>query len=360
MAPGIADPAAGPAPSTADPEVPRDVSSGITVPGSGRRRVVDVIYTSPLDTDFPRSLVDPNQNTIFFTHGASPRAPGDTGRMDLYHRVTGAGPTVVLIHGVCHRGHAWDPVVPLLEDRYRLVIVDLPGHGNSPDLPEEGDPVEYMVDQLTTMLDGILPPGERAHFAGNSLGGFLALEMAARGHAHSATALSPAGFFRSYADWRYTITVFHSLQKVAGKLGRYIPALSQRAAGRALMMGAFCARPWQYGAEAAAIDGEAIITNTVLDRADRRAFVFTAPVDEDVPLTIRWGRFDLVLPAAQRQLAARLFPRARIEISADGHVPMSDDPRGVADSIAATVERGLARDRELARDTELAAEGVAG
>ncbi|GLB63338.1 hydrolase [Dietzia sp. NCCP-2495] len=273
--------------------------------------------------------------------------------MDLYHRVTGTGPTIVLIHGVCHRGHAWDPVVPLLADRYRLVIVDLPGHGNSPDLPIDGDPLEYMVDQLTTLLDGILEPGERAHIAGNSLGGFLALEMAARGHAHSATALSPAGFFRSNADWKYTLMVFHSLQKTAGRVSRYIPALSQRAAGRAVLMGAFCTRPWKYPAEAAAIDGEAIITNTVLDRADRRAFVFSAPVDEDMPLTIRWGRFDLVLPVAQRRLASLLFPQARIEVSRDGHVPMSDDPEGVAASIAATVERGLARERELADERSL-------
>lgn len=268
--------------------------------------------------------------------------------MDLYHRITGTGPTIVLIHGVCHRGHAWNPVVPLLEDRYRLVIVDLPGHGNSPDLPLEGDPLEYMVDQLTTLLDSVLEPGERAHFAGNSLGGFLALEMAARGHAHSATALSPAGFFRSDAEWKYTITVFHSLQRVAGKLGRHVPALSRRAAGRAALMGAFCARPWRYPAEAAAIDGAAIVHNTLLDRADRQTFVFSAPVDEDVPLTIRWGRFDLVLPVAQRALAARLFPRAKIEISSDGHVPMSDDPEGVAASIIATVERGLVHDRERA------------
>lgn len=268
--------------------------------------------------------------------------------MDLYHRVTGTGPAVVLLHGVCHRGHAWDPIVPLLEDRYRLVIVDLPGHGQSPDLPLEGDPVEYIVEQLAGLVDKVADDGERVHFAGNSLGGFLALEMAARGYAHSATALSPAGFFRSHADWRYTISVFHGLQRVARKLGRHIPAISQRAAGRALMMGAFCTRPWRYPVEAAAIDGEAIITNDLLDRADRGTFVFTAPVDEDVPLTIRWGRFDLVLPAAQRRLAARLFPRARIELSADGHVPMTDDPEGVAASIAATVERGLAHDRELA------------
>ena len=65
-------------------------------------------------------------------------------------------------------------------------------------------------------------------------------------------------------------------------------------------------------------------------------------VDEELPITIRWGRFDLVLPVRQVKLASRLFPQARVEITADGHVPMSDDPEGVAASIAATVERGLA------------------
>lgn len=69
--------------------------------------------------------------------------------------------------------------------------------------------------------------------------------------------------------------MFRSLQRAARKLGRHIPMLTQRAAGRALMMGVFCARPWRYPAEAAAIDGEAIITNTVLERADRRAFLFS-------------------------------------------------------------------------------------
>lgn len=266
----------------------------------------------------------------------------DTVCMVLHHQVTGSGPTIVLLHGVCHRGHAWDPVVPLLSDRFRVVVVDLPGHGESAPLPVDGDPLEYMVDQMVELLGAVVPDGERPHITGNSLGGFLALEMGARGLASSVNALSPAGFSGSEAEWRYTLTVFGSLRSAAGKLERHIPALTGRAAGRAVMMAAFCARPWRYPAEAAALDGAAIITNTVLDRADRKAFLFSAPVDEDLPITIRWGKFDLVLPARQAKLASRLFPQARMEFSADGHVPMSDDPEGVAASIVACAERGLA------------------
>jgi|SRR5690625_1860303 len=269
--------------------------------------------------------------------------------MGLYHQITGTGPTIILIHGVCHRAHAWDPVVPLLAERYRVVAVDLPGHGRSPDLPAEGDVLEHTVAELVELLETVVPDGERPHIAGNSLGGFLALELGARGYASSVTALSPAGFFDSDAEWRYTITVFRTLQRAAGKLGRHIPMLTQRAAGRALMMGVFCARPWRYPAEAAAIDGRAIVTNTVLDRADRRAFLFSAPVDEELPVTIRWGRFDLVLPVRQTALASRLFPQARMEKSADGHVPMSDDPEGVAASILACADRGLAHARQQER-----------
>lgn len=265
--------------------------------------------------------------------------------MDLYHRVTGSGPTIVLIHGVCHRGHAWDPVVPLLEDRFRLVIVDLPGHGRSPDLPPEGDPVEYMVDQLTTMLDGIVPPGERAHFAGNSLGGFLALEMGARGLAESVTALSPAGFFRTAAEQHYAQRVFTTLRALARVTAPLVPALSRTAVGRSVFMGVFCARPWRYAPEAMAIDGAGIVSNRVVDRALAADFLPSVPVDEDLPVTVRWGRYDWVLPVGQARQVPRVFPRARVEITRDGHVPMTDDPAGVAAAIAETVRRG----REHAR-----------
>ena len=266
--------------------------------------------------------------------------------MVLHHQVTGSGPTIVLLHGVCHRGHAWDPVVPLLADRFRVVVVDLPGHGGSKPIPEEGRALDFMVDELTEVLAATVPAGERPHIAGNSLGGFLALEMGARGLASSVNALSPAGFFGSDTEWRYTLAVFSGLRTLARKLERHIPALTTRAAGRTVMMGAFCVRPWRYPAEAAAIDGDAIVSNTVLERADRHSFLFSAPVDEDLPVTIRWGRFDLVLPVWQAKLASRLFPQARVEISADGHVPMSDDPEGVAASIAACAERGIAYDRD--------------
>ena len=58
-------------------------------------------------------------------------------RLEIAHAVHGDpnAPTVILIHGVVHQQHAWDAVVPLLAEKYRVVTFDLPGHGRSPRVP---------------------------------------------------------------------------------------------------------------------------------------------------------------------------------------------------------------------------------
>ena len=263
--------------------------------------------------------------------------------MSLHHRIAGTGPTVVLVHGVCHRGHAWDAVVPLLTDRHRVVVVDLPGHGESPDVPGHGDPLPAMADRLAELIAEVTPAGERPHVAGNSLGGFLALEMGARGLASGVTAFSPAGFFGTEAEHRYTQGVFRGLRAIARVAAPVVPALSRSAVGRTVFMGVFCARPWRYSPEAMAIDGAGIVTNPVVDRALGAEFLVSEPVDEDLPITVRWGRYDLVLPVWQSRRVRRVFPRARVEITPDGHVPMTDDPAGVAAAIADGVRRSQAR-----------------
>ena len=74
-----------------------------------------------------------------------------------------------------------------------MIAVDLPGFGASP-MPPPGTPPG--IDSLATLVTEFLAElgVERPHVAGNSLGGLIALELAARGLARSATALSPAGF----------------------------------------------------------------------------------------------------------------------------------------------------------------------
>ncbi|HEX4258843.1 MAG TPA: alpha/beta fold hydrolase, partial [Streptosporangiaceae bacterium] len=52
--------------------------------------------------------------------------------MTLAYDRVGSGPPLVLLHGVGHRRQAWNAVIPLLRNRRELILVDLPGHGESP------------------------------------------------------------------------------------------------------------------------------------------------------------------------------------------------------------------------------------
>src|SRR3954451_5955317 len=106
----------------------------------------------------------------------------------------GSGEPLVLVHGVTHRRQAWYPVLDLLTPHREVILVDLPGHGQSAPLCSGGRPVEDVLRER--FKDFLEEQGlDRPHVAGNSLGGRIALEAGVTGHARSVTALSPAGFW---------------------------------------------------------------------------------------------------------------------------------------------------------------------
>ena len=95
-------------------------------------------------------------------------------------------PTIVLIHGVGQDRHLWDRVVPLLDARYRVVRVDLPGHGESAPL----SPIS--VRAVASALDRTLDQQKikKAVLVGQSYGAFVALEEAVA-HPSRARAIVP-------------------------------------------------------------------------------------------------------------------------------------------------------------------------
>lgn len=87
----------------------------------------------------------------------------------------GAGPPLVLVHGVGLRAEAWAAVIPLLTDRFTTYAVDMPGHGQSPEVRNA------TADAFTERLAGCVQTlGRRVFVAGHSMGALLALELAAR------------------------------------------------------------------------------------------------------------------------------------------------------------------------------------
>ena len=87
----------------------------------------------------------------------------------------GAGPTVILIHGVGLRAEAWDRMMPTLAAHFRVFAVDMPGHGAS--LLGDVETLEDYVDQLQTFVSRMDGP---VFVAGHSMGAILAMKLAAR------------------------------------------------------------------------------------------------------------------------------------------------------------------------------------
>jgi pimeloyl-ACP methyl ester carboxylesterase len=102
----------------------------------------------------------------------------------------GSGPPLVCLHGFLDTWRTWQLVLPALERSHDVLAVTLPGHAGGPPVPRPLT-LPSVVDAVEGALDAAGLAS--AHMVGNSLGGFLALQLAARGRAESVVAFAPAG-----------------------------------------------------------------------------------------------------------------------------------------------------------------------
>jgi 4,5:9,10-diseco-3-hydroxy-5,9,17-trioxoandrosta-1(10),2-diene-4-oate hydrolase len=105
----------------------------------------------------------------------------DVGEFRLHYHEAGDGPPVVMLHGGGPGASAWSNFgrnLPVFAERYRTVLVDQPGFGDSDKPAVTGQYFTFSADALLGLLDklGI----ERAHLVGNSLGGGTAVRFALR------------------------------------------------------------------------------------------------------------------------------------------------------------------------------------
>lgn len=244
----------------------------------------------------------------------------------------GDGPPLILIHGTGSSRAAWDPVVPLLAPHRRVFAIDLPGCGASPELPAAVTPTIPALAEAVVrwMAERDLGP---AHVAGNSLGGGIALELAMRGAVASATALSPIGFFNQ-REFAYGSASLHVTRLGAKALDPVAPVLFKSRVARTILFGQALGRPWRMSAESAVTSGHAMATASRFSEGIRAAGDYRFSGAPAAPVTIAWGRRDRILLWRQAERARRLLPDAPfIPLDGCGHVPMTDDPQLVAETI---------------------------
>jgi pimeloyl-ACP methyl ester carboxylesterase len=249
-----------------------------------------------------------------------------------------------LLHGFALCADAWKPILPHLERRHDVMAVTFPGHMGGEQLPEG---FVHSIKASADLAEAELDAGgfDKLHIVGNSLGGWLAIELGRRGRALSVVAISPGGGWEpgsaEHTRLKGVFRRFRSLLRIGGPLA---PVLSRFAASRRLALAEIVARPERLTpAEAKMIlqaSANCDVFDGVLEALTREPspdLLHPAPC----PIRLVWGTRDRLLPMrGYSELWRRVVPGAEwVELEGLGHVPMFDDPDAVARAILEVTHR---------------------
>ncbi len=242
------------------------------------------------------------------------------------YRRAGSGDPLLLIHGIGGELGVWDPVWEALTRAHEVIAVDLPGFGASPALPAGVAPSPQTLARTVARFLGGLGV-RRAHVAGNSLGGWIALELARAGWARSVTALSPAGLWGAPLLARGAPAVGRA-NALVRRLRPALPMLLASRRVRRLALGHVVADPDKvpYAAALRIVRSYARASAYEATNTAMRQTFFAGAEDIAVPVTLAFGERDrLVRPVRLPIAGSRTLLLANC-----GHIPMWDDPELVA------------------------------
>ncbi|HEV3001710.1 MAG TPA: alpha/beta hydrolase [Solirubrobacteraceae bacterium] len=261
------------------------------------------------------------------------------------YREAGTGPPLALLHSLLLSHRELEPVVEHLTDRFRVVLPDLPLHGDSEDRPRHPYTLDWLVDVMAEFCRDVCGP--RPLVGGHGAGAELLLHATARGK------LSPARLVlmpnrlhrampRSPLERRWgpaaRLGGVPGLDRVAAHAARHLlrPSLGPRLsasgnpATRDLVRHAYAdvagnpnlvrswarlARRWPRAARRELLDAYATI---------------------DAPVLLLWADADEQHPLEAAEEALDLFPRAQLRVlSGTGFLMAYDDPVGVARELKA-------------------------
>jgi pimeloyl-ACP methyl ester carboxylesterase len=244
----------------------------------------------------------------------------------------------VLLHGFLDTWRTWELVLPALERRFEVLAPTLAGHAGGPPLGS-GPAFDALLDAAERALDdaGL----ETAHLAGNSLGGYVALHLAARGRARSAVALAPAGgWARGDEAFRETMAQQRTTYELCRAAAPHADQLMATEEGRRRATRHTTVR-WEHVPPAllahqlrgvARCDAVAPLQEHAL----RHGWHLDAERIE-CPVRIVWGTEDAVLPwprAAARYREEWLPHADWVVLDGVGHSPQLDVPLEAAELIA--------------------------
>jgi len=236
----------------------------------------------------------------------------------------------VCLHGFLDTWRVWELVLPALERRHDVLALTLAGHAGGPPLPDAVT-TTTIAELVERALDdaGI----ETAHLVGNSLGGFVALQLATRGRARSVVALAPAGgWARGDESYRELLGFQRSLQAQATALAPRADLLVSTPEGRRRATMLQTVNYAHIPGELLAHQLVGIARCTAAGPAIDAALASGWSLDAEritCPVRIVWGTEDRLLPwpSAAARYRSDWLPHADwVVLDGVGHTPQLDVP----------------------------------
>jgi pimeloyl-ACP methyl ester carboxylesterase len=234
---------------------------------------------------------------------------------------TGRGAPLVLLHPLGADRRVWDPLVEHLADRREVITPDLPGFGESPALADRPPTPRALAQAVAEHLASL--GVERPHLVGNSLGGWVALELALAGMARTVTGIAPAGLWPEPLMPKAGIAhrLARALLPVAGPLVATAP-------GRSMLLSSAVAHPRRVPGPAARhlVRAYALAPDFIAVNDAMRAGRFEGLERIRCPVTLVW-------PDHDRLIRRPVWVPDRIRnvvLSDAGHIPTWDAPQTLA------------------------------
>jgi pimeloyl-ACP methyl ester carboxylesterase len=263
----------------------------------------------------------------------------------------GSGAPLVCVHGFTDTWRTWELVLPALEANHEVLAPTLAGHAGGPPIVGEASD-DALVDALEQAMDEA--GFQTAHVVGNSLGGYLALRLAARGRADTVVALAPAGgWARDDASVADMLGSFTSMQTLAKEAVPYVDQILAAPQGRRLMTEYITTHYEHIPTELLAHQLLGVARCDALSPLLEYALRSDWDLDAErirCPVRIVWGTADRVLPwpAAAVRYRDEWLPAADwVLLEGVGHCPQLDVPAEVAELIVSFTARDGAREHRV-------------
>lgn len=246
----------------------------------------------------------------------------------MHVEVTGQGPALVMLHGWAMHSGIFAPLTRRLRAHFTLHLVDLPGHGLSPERDGPLDPVD-----CAARIAAAVPP---APWLGWSLGGLVALHAASAGHACGLVMLCATPRFVRGEDWPHGVgpELFHGFARdlatdYRATLDRFLALESHGSDHARSELRSLRSHVFERGepAPSVLVDGLAVLADSDL-----------RPLLPGLAVPSLWlaGRRDRLVDWRAMEAAAAMAPHARFHrIDGGGHAPFLGHAEDVAGQVRA-------------------------